>query len=494
MKVFNLRYIILFSIIIFFLGCEDKVISENKKPYEGKTIMVIAPTLNADLIRGPILKNKKEFEEKTGARVRVVTPNWTETIKSIDKSIAPNSNIIYDIYVVIGLWNGTLLSSGKNIAPLPSWVKDKLDWDDVLPIYKNNILTWNNTSYGIPYDGDNISLYYRKDIFEDRANQTKFLKKYGYNLDVPKTWKQYIDIAKFFNGWDWDNDGKVEHGNAGLRIKGDVSLLQFFAFAGAYSKCPKDKSYYFDKDTMKARIANDGFVRSLEEYIELIKYGPKGMKNFAGHDVRDAFIKGEVAMAIDWTDLGITAANSPYSIVANKIGYAQLPGADETFNCKTKTWKKSYNAPSSISGNWTLFVSEKSLNKKLAFEFASFIGSKEKTKGYIVDPSSGINPSRYSHLKDALSWQKAGFSNESAQEYINTIEKSLENKNVIVDIMIPGGAQYYEVLDGLVFDAIEGKYTAKEALELASKEWEKITDSLGRERQKRFYRESLNIK
>ena len=29
------------------------------------------------------LKEAKEFEEKTGAKIRVVTPNWNETIKSI---------------------------------------------------------------------------------------------------------------------------------------------------------------------------------------------------------------------------------------------------------------------------------------------------------------------------------------------------------------------------------------------------------------------------
>jgi len=490
-----LKYILLLFMFLFFQGCDDKKTNTQSTtlPYEGQSIMVIVPTLNADLIRGPILDNKKEFEAKTGAKIRVVTPSWSETIKSIDESMNKNSKIFYDIYVVIGLWNGTLLASESNIAPVPKRLQKKLDWDDVLPIYKNNILNWNNTTYGIPYDGDNINLYYRKDIFSNIKYKKLFKKEYGYPLDVPKTWKQYKDIAAFFNNWDWDNDTKIEYGNAGLRIKGDVSLLQFFAFAGAYAKCPYDKSYYFDKNTMNARINTPGFVRALDEYIKLIKYGPKGMKNFAGADVRDAFIKGEVAMAIDWMDLGIMAANSPYSVVSDKIGYAPLPGSDEVYCCKNSKWLKEYNAPSSISGNWTLFVSNKSKHKKLAFEFASFIASKEKTKKYITNPNSGINPSRYSHLNDIAPWVKAGFSQESAKEYIKTIKKSLANKNVIVDIMIPDGAKYYEILDNLVFDAIEGRYSAQEALDIAAKKWDKLTDSLGREKQKEYYRKSLNI-
>lgn len=490
-------FLALFIVLLFLSGCdqkEKKTALKKTMPFEGKTIMVLVPTLNADLVRGPILKNKKEFEEKTGAKVRVVTPNWSETIKSIQDSIGKNSKFFYDIYVVIGLWNGTLLSSGENIAPVPKWVQEKLDWDDVLPIYKNNILKWNNTAYGIPYDGDNISLYYRKDLFENKTYQKEFLKKFGYELAVPKTWKEYIDIARFFNNRDWDNDGEIEYGNAGLRIKGDVSLLQFFAYAGAYAKCPRSNSYYFSKDTMDARINNPGFVRALEEYIELIKYGPKGMKNFAGHDVRDAFIKGEVALAIDWTDLGIMAANSPYSQVRDKIGYAPLPGSNKVYSCKEKRWLDIYNAPSSISGNWTIMVSSRSKNKELAFEFASFIASKEKTKEYITDPGSGINPSRYSHLEDIEPWIKAGFPPRSAKDYIKTIEKSLKNERVITDILIPGGAKYYEILDGLVFDAIEGKYTPKEALDIAAQKWDLLTDELGREKQKKYYNESLNLK
>lgn len=491
-----LKFFPLIITILLFSGCNEKEAQSKKTalPFEGESIMVIVPTLNADLVRGPILKNKKEFEEKTGAKIRVVTPNWTETIKSIDESIQKNSKVVYDIYVVIGLWNGTLLANGENIAPVPKWLKEELDWEDVLPIYKNNILTWNNTTYGIPYDGDNINLYYRKDIFSNKEYQKKFKQEYGYPLKPPKRWKEYKDIAKFFNNWDWDKDQKIENGHAGMRLKGDVSLLQFFAFAGAYAKCPYDNSYYFDKDTMEARINKPSFVKALDEYVELIKYGPKGMKNFAGHDVRDSFIKGEVAMAIDWTDLGIMAANAPYSIVADKIGYAPLPGSNEVYSCKEQKWLQEYNAPSSISGNWTLLVSNRSKNKELAFKFAAFIASKEKTKEYITDPGSAINPSRYSHLQDIEPWIKAGFSKESATDYINTIKKSLSNKNVIVDIMIPGGAQYYEILDSLVFDVIEGKYTSQEALDIAAKQWDQLTDSLGREEQKKYYRESLNIK
>lgn len=498
---FKIVKLFLTALLMFlFLGCEDKSSSKNNpivqktnKPYENQSIMIIVPKLHANLVRGPILKEVKSFEEQTGATVNVVTPSWGETIRSINDSLNNKSGLTYDIYVVIGLWNGTLLADQNRIAPIPNWVKDKIKWDDVLPIYKNNVLKWDNIDYGLPYDGDTITMYYRKDIFEDKKIQDKYFKTYNTKLDIPKTWNEYIQISKFFTNWDWDSDGKIEYGNAGLRIKGDVSLLQFFAFAGAYTKLPDQKSYYFDIDTMKPTINNEGFIKALEQYIELIKYGPKGMKNFAGHDVRNAFVNGEVVLAIDWADLGTYAANSPISIVKDKIGYAKLPGSNEVFNNKNRSWENRYNNTSSISGNWMFFVNKNSTNQKLAFEFASHMTSQETTKKYIVDAGSGINPSRYSHFKDEQSWEKAGFSKESARLYLDTLKDSLNNENALVDIMIPGGELYYQALDELVYEAVLGKITPKEALDKAVTKWEKITDDLDREKQKAYYKASLNL-
>lgn len=491
-------YLSTFLLAFLLQGCfnskeEDKSKADIKK-YSGQTIMVIVPKLHADLVRGAILKEAKNFEEKTGANIKVVTPNWNETIKSINDSIDGKNDLFFDMYVVVGLWNGTLLSKENMISPVPEWVKEKLDWEDVLPIYKNNILTWNNETYGVPYDGDSITMYYRKDIFENKKIKERYKKLYEKELSVPNTWEEYIQISKFFTGWDWDNDGQLEYGNAGLRIKGDVSLLQFFAFAGAYVKHPENKGYYFDPETMKAEIANEGFVKALDDYIKLIKYGPKGMENFAGHDVRNAFVTGEVALAIDWADLGIYSANSENSIVKDKIGFDKLPGRDSVYNYKTKSWDKVFNNPSSISGNWVIFINKNSKYKDLAFDFAAHVGSKETTKKYIVDPGSAVNPSRYSHFKDAKSWENAGFLEDRAREYLDTLEESLQNKNVVVDIMIPGGELYYRALDKYLYEAILGNLSSSEALNKASLEWEKITDNLGREKQKSYYKKSLNIR
>lgn len=477
------------------VGCGDKdqtIEAEPSDPLRTKqSIMLIVPKLHANLIRGPIIEQSEIFSQQTGTKVRVVTPSWNETIEKIDQSlIDPNLN--YDIFVVLPMWYGNLLS-GDHIAPVPLEIQKKIAWEDVLPIYREHVLTWNNTAYGLPYDGDCINLYYRKDLFENEEYRLRFQAKYGYPLMAPKTWKEYRDIAEFFNDWDWDNDGKIEHGISGLRVKGDVTLLQFFAQAAAYAKHPDDKSYYFDPDTMKPRIDNPGFVRALTEYVDQIQFGPDGMANFAGHDVRNTFVAGDVAMAMDWADLGIYAVNSPVSVIQDKVGYAQIPGSDAVFNSRDNRWDQRFNQVASISGNWIFLVNKKSENIDLAFDFAAHMTSPKMTRGLTATSGNAVNPSRYSHFENASEWEKGGFSTESAQLYLDEITKSLSNPNVVTDIIIPGAGRYYQALDEHIHHAVLGNVSPGEALAAAAREWEKITDELGRDKQIRFYRESLNI-
>lgn len=490
-RVFNL--LVLGFFMVLFSGCEDKKVQTKveSKPFEGQTIMVIVPTLHANLIRGPIMEEAQKFSQMTGAKIRVVTPGWNETIEKTQQSLK-DPNLHYDIFVVISMWQGMLFGN-DDIEQVPQWVKDKIDWNDVLPIYRDTILSYDNKTYGLPYDGDCINLYYRKDIFENKENQAKFYKQYGYELNVPKTWKEYKEIAQFFNNWDWDKDGKLEHGNAVLRKKGDIAMLQFFATASAYAKHPNDKAYFFNPETLKPRVNNPAFVEALKDYKELLQYAPNGSINFAGHDVRNSFVKGDVAMAIDWADLGIYAAENEISILKpEQVGYAQLPGANKVYNAIDNKWESRFNQVSSISGNWSLFINKASKNKELAFSFAAHMAGKELSHKLVSTSGNAVNPSRYSHFTKYDSWTNSGFTKESAKRYLDAIQQSLINKNVVYDITLPGAGEYYQALDEEVYRALKDEVSIKEALDNASKRWEKITDSIGREKQIDYYKASLN--
>ncbi len=52
--------------------------------------------------------------------------------------------------------------------------------------------------WAVPLEGDAVGWSYRKDWFTNPKEMKAFRKKYGYKLDIPKTWDQLRDIAEFF--------------------------------------------------------------------------------------------------------------------------------------------------------------------------------------------------------------------------------------------------------------------------------------------------------
>jgi multiple sugar transport system substrate-binding protein len=52
--------------------------------------------------------------------------------------------------------------------------------------------------FAYPTEGDADGWAYRKDLFENPDEQAAFKAEYGYDLGVPKTYAQLMDIAKFF--------------------------------------------------------------------------------------------------------------------------------------------------------------------------------------------------------------------------------------------------------------------------------------------------------
>ena len=114
------------------------------------------------------------------------------------------------------------------------------------------------------------------------------------------------------------------------------------------------------------------------------------------------------------------------------------------------------------------------------------------TMKYVAISGNAVNPSRYSHFKDYASWEKSGFTKESAKRYLDEISKSLTNTNIVYDITLPGAGEYYLALDESVYKALKGKLSVEDALNKAAKKWDAITDSIGRKKQIKYYKASLN--
>ena len=177
------------------------------------------------------------------------------------------------------------------LSEMPKEMQSGKDWDDVEPAYRERLMVWEGKIYSQSMDGDVHTYTYRTDLFSDPKEKDAFKAKYGYDLAPPKTWKQYLDIAEFFQRPD-----KGLWGTAEAFRRGGQQFWFFFSHAAAYTNNPNyPGAMFFDPETMDAQINNPGWVKGLEEYIRASKLGPPNALNFSFGEVNAAVAGGQVA-------------------------------------------------------------------------------------------------------------------------------------------------------------------------------------------------------
>jgi multiple sugar transport system substrate-binding protein len=69
----------------------------------------------------------------------------------------------------------------------------------------------------------------------------------------------------------------------------------------------------------------------------------------------------------------------------------------------------------------------------------------------------------------------------------------LAHPNAVVDLRITGAFEYFDTLDAQLARAVAGELTSQAALDQVAKDWNAITDRLGRDQQKTLYRQQLGL-
>ncbi len=464
-----------------------------EKRFEGVEITVFTQT--PPFIAKPVQMFRADWERETGGKVKLITAPWGELYPKMFTSFALGARN-YDIIIFPAAYLADFASNGF-LAPLDNFIArdPKIDWGDILPVYREKISTYAGTIYAVTMDGDSHMFYYRRDAIENPEHQAKFKAKYGYDLAPPKTWVEVRDVAEFFNGWDWDGDGRKEYGVVEGMRKGAQGFWTFFSRSAAYTSIPgQAQGLFFDPETMKPLINDPGHVKALEDWIEIIEFGVPGMINMDNGEVRSVYAAGEAALAIDWGDVGVISDTDPGSTVKGKVGYSILPGTTKAWDYVKKSWvdfPEVNHAPYLAFGGWIGAIDAKSDNVEAAYDFLSYLGSPENSYICVTTPETGFNPYRKSHFEKLAGWYGYGFVHP--EDYLGAIQATIAHSNVQPDIRIPGAFRYFEALDAQLAMALAGAKTAKRALDAAAKEWEAITDDLGKEKQLKNYRASLGL-
>ncbi len=377
----------------------------------------------------------------------------------------------YDIVTSIPRWNGDFMGGGY-FLPITEYLKKDpeamKDYEDIVETYRKIYCEWGGEIYGIVVDGDAQILYYRKDIFENPDYQARFKERYGYDLPIPpQTWDQFRDVAEFFTGWDWDNDGEVEYGASFSGIDFPQHVYMYWApvFA-SYS----NGLYPFDKE-LRPQINNEFGIKALQLFKEVCtKYAPEGFIGMTIVATWQAFWQGKVAMALDWGDVGKYLLCDERGEGCGlhwkgKVGYALWPGVEH------EGALVQYNT---LSYGRIMAIPRSTKYPDAAYAVLRELLRPERKMISLSDWVSCADVYAYS-ARDASKWTIP-----IEQEFIDAYLGALAHG--VPDLMIPGNEEYYMEFGKIVTSYLLGEFDEKTALSKAEEAWERITERLGRKK------------
>jgi multiple sugar transport system substrate-binding protein len=200
----------------------------------------------------------------------------------------------YDMIVGDSQWLGAA-SEGGHYVDLTEFVKKNKVLETMAPATVKFYSEYPGNSgkyWSIPTEGDAVGWSYRKDWFEDPKEKEAFKAKYGYELDVPKDWKQLRDIAEFFYRPDQKRYGiaiYTDNSYDAMAMGFENALFSFGGELGDYAKYKVD-----------GIVNSDKAVAALEAYKELYKFTPPGWaKSFFVED-NQAITENLAAMSMNY--------------------------------------------------------------------------------------------------------------------------------------------------------------------------------------------------
>jgi multiple sugar transport system substrate-binding protein len=234
-----------------------------------------------------------EYEKETGVKVTVETTPWQDfQTKAFTEFNAKGS--AYDMVVGDSQWLGVASEAGHYVDLTEFFNKHNLG-EVMAPATVKYYAEYPSDSakyWAIPAEGDAVGWSYRKDWFEDPKEMEAFKAKYGYDLDVPKTFAELRDIAEFFHRPDQNRYGVAiytDNSYDGLVMGVENAIFSYGGELGDYA------TYKVD-----GIINSDQNVQALELYKELYGFTPPGWAKAFFVENNQAITENLAAMSMNY--------------------------------------------------------------------------------------------------------------------------------------------------------------------------------------------------
>ena len=399
-----------------------------------------------------LVELSKDFEAKSGHSMKFEFVPWPNFADRMLNELNSGGKLC-DLMIGDSQWIGGSAESGHYIKLNDFFAKEGIDMGDFIPATVTGYAEWPKGSpnyWALPAFGDVVGWTYRKDWFSRPELKAEFKKKYGRDLDVPKSLSELKDIGEFFQGR--EIDGKkvygasiyTERGSEGITM-GVTNALYNFGFQYGDPKSPYD---------LEGFVNSDSAVKGLEFYKALYDCcTPPGSSDWYMSENIDAYKSGQVAMQMNFAFIWPGVEADP-NVGGGKSGYfPNPPGPNGHF--------------AQLGGQGISVVSYSS-KQDAALQYIKWFAQPEIQKKW-------WEAGGYSALRAVV--EDPGFA--TSQPYAQTF---LDSMAIVKDFWAePAYASLLLAMQKRVHNyVVAGQGTAKEALDGLVKDWNEVFEDEGK--------------
>jgi multiple sugar transport system substrate-binding protein len=365
-----------------------------------------------------------DFERQTGIHVNIVEASlFSLREKELTDVLTQGGN--YDVMQVAYQWEGEIL---PHLRPLDDAIQRIApDLADFIPTVRTNCGQWDGHIYGLPMACDVITLLYRTDIFEARS--AEFERLTGRPLQPPKTWAEYLEIARFLNS-------DSLYGN--ILMGREQTYTVWSGILHGMGGQQVDEHW---RPVLNSEVG----ARSLALFTEMYQYAPPHSEDRYIRDADTLFLQGRGAMYLAWPSLiWSQLADTNRCKITGKIGAAVIPGGHPQLSA------------------WSLGVNPACKDPEAAYLWIKFFVNQSNSRRLLLVYGKG-SP-RISTYSDPQCREKLF--------YLKTLLEGLAGNQP--RFRIPLSQELSDYLDNELIKAIRGQVTPRAALDRTAARWQEI--------------------
>ncbi len=284
----------------------------------------------------------------------------------------------YDLFLCLSDWLPAAADAG-DLRALDGLMQSSppAGWPDGWADSMRTLVSYDGSTYGVPYHDGPELFHYREDLFESVSEQRAFREEYDRPLSVPRTWEEFLEVAEFFTRPEEDLWGTVVAALPDGHNNVYDFLIQLWSRGGEVLD-----------DAGRPAFDSEPGRDALTYYHDLIhehEVAPPESVELESVETGQLYADGKAAMMWNWAGFG-AMAEAEDSEVFGHTNYGLIPRA-ETEN----------GEHASLTVLYGLTVPAGSDHPELAYDFIRHATTPESDKITTLEGASGT---RFSSWRD----------------------------------------------------------------------------------------------